>query len=541
MTQYTTEQVYLLETLVYRDDYSLNDFYEQYSGTDPDLTVGEYIAHIKSTAGPDFENACRAIENDPALMNTRILAVHSEDLYNSGDGCRSIVYGNPSTGEAVVAFRGTAANEWRDNFKGGANTYADDGVSTPAQELALYWYREVTNSEAMEGYDYITLTGHSKGGNKAKYITLMDESPDRCISFDGQGFSDEFYERYTNEIINRQSKIVNHNEKYDFVNILLNDVGDRYYYEVSETNAPENYAYHHKIQSMASIDGKGNVIMVQTEQADGVQTVDDLLNGFLRTVPEKEKQLALDAVGSLVEIHLGGYYHMKKISEAEKYDATIEIISDPDYSEVLGKFAAYVIRYGEYYSRDGSIKELLEEFGVHDNDTVNKLSFIANSETAVSALVDIISGPSYDLAEIRAFITRFIKRDATSAETERLLAVLRPLFDSASRHYKSIRVTGGTDQNYAALTPFSVDTNGILGICRSLTDVYDDMAGCISDLNDIMNHLEGSFFTTTGAWVKLNAASIMLSANRQKVWNLNNNLAEIRNIYMRADSKVGNL
>ena len=59
------------------------------------------------------------------------------------------------------------------------------------------------------------MTGHSKGGNKAKYITLMDDTVDHCVSFDGQGFSDEFMETYSDEIAARQHKIENHNVDYD--------------------------------------------------------------------------------------------------------------------------------------------------------------------------------------------------------------------------------------------------------------------------------------------------------------------------------------
>lgn len=77
---------------------------------------------------------------------------------------------------------------------------------------------------------YVTVTGHSKGGNKAKYITVLDSSVDRCVSFDGQGFSDEFMTEYQEQISQNQNKIENHNVDYDYVNLLLNDVGNKTYY-----------------------------------------------------------------------------------------------------------------------------------------------------------------------------------------------------------------------------------------------------------------------------------------------------------------------
>ena len=41
-------------------------------------------------------------------------------------------------------------------------------------------------------YTELTVTGHSKGANKAMYTTIMCNNVTRCVSFDGQGFSKEF-------------------------------------------------------------------------------------------------------------------------------------------------------------------------------------------------------------------------------------------------------------------------------------------------------------------------------------------------------------
>ena len=49
-------------------------------------------------------------------------------------------------------------------------------------------------------YDSITVAGHSKGGNKAQYVTVLSDKVDRCISMDGQGFSQEFIDKYYAEI-----------------------------------------------------------------------------------------------------------------------------------------------------------------------------------------------------------------------------------------------------------------------------------------------------------------------------------------------------
>ena len=70
-------------------------------------------------------------------------------------------------------------------------------------------------------YDSITVTGHSKGGNKAQYVTVLSDKVDRCISMDGQGFFQEFLNQYYVEIEKKGGCIKNYFLDGDFVSILL--------------------------------------------------------------------------------------------------------------------------------------------------------------------------------------------------------------------------------------------------------------------------------------------------------------------------------
>ena len=136
--------------------------------------------------GADWKKIKKAILADPVLRDMKILTVEGD---TPEEGALSAVFVNSTTGEAVVAFRGTREYEWKDNFLGGAVTILEegisnvnhDGVSTAYQEKALKWYQSLD----LEGYETITVTGHSKGGNKAKYITILDDSVTRCLSYDG--------------------------------------------------------------------------------------------------------------------------------------------------------------------------------------------------------------------------------------------------------------------------------------------------------------------------------------------------------------------
>ncbi|MBR4545203.1 MAG: DUF2974 domain-containing protein [Oscillibacter sp.] len=48
-------------------------------------------------------------------------------------------------------------------------------TDTAQQKNALAWYQDTYQKLGLERYE-VTVTGHSKGGNKSKYITLMDDS-----------------------------------------------------------------------------------------------------------------------------------------------------------------------------------------------------------------------------------------------------------------------------------------------------------------------------------------------------------------------------
>lgn len=267
--QLSTEQLLLLENLTYLVNekplqtlVEIEADYTKRYGEGNSMPVSYVLNAIKTEdlnpdhnygslmTGEDWSNIIQAIEKDDTLCQMKVLTVE-EQKTEAGPKveCSSVLSVNEQTNEAVVAFRGTAPYEWEDNFLGGAETDQEDRVSTQYQVEALEWFEGLHLEDG--GYDTITLTGHSKGGNKAKYITIMDKEGlvDRCVSFDGQGFSDEFYEEYGKEIARNQWKITNHNVDYDFVNLLLNDVGKTVYYQgydygagmIAEAHCPNTF------------------------------------------------------------------------------------------------------------------------------------------------------------------------------------------------------------------------------------------------------------------------------------------------------------
>ncbi len=314
------EQLLLLENLTYliedKPMESLDIILNKYA--EKELTVGDILDEIEAdqlqpdkeygtyVTGEDWKKLFAAIENDETLMNMKILTVAGDPGLPAGEkreedspqeGALSAVFVNEETGEAVVAFRGTAEYEWKDNFLGGAATDAEDGVSTQYQIKALEWYQGLELEEG--GYTAITVVGHSKGGNKAKYITLMDTSVTRCVSFDGQGFSDEFYETYAEKIARRQQIITNYNVEYDFVNLLLNDVGETVFckgYDYGKGKLLEA----HCPNTFFRFDEEGNVHIETVEkQAEGMVELNRFLNSYLRTLNSRQKVRTMEFIGEM--------------------------------------------------------------------------------------------------------------------------------------------------------------------------------------------------------------------------------------------------
>lgn len=119
----------------------------------------------------------------------------------------------------VFSFRGTdgSMTGWKENLM---MTYADH---LPCQKMASQYVKDqiekIPLTKSLFGLRQrkeipsICLTGHSKGGNLAMYAGLMNPQLDpyikKVISFDGPGFSQEFYdEQKENPILNKITTIL---------------------------------------------------------------------------------------------------------------------------------------------------------------------------------------------------------------------------------------------------------------------------------------------------------------------------------------------
>lgn len=302
----TADQMSLLNTLTYMSKKDCNPILK-------DMSVGDYVQSIlnnkaaqdavadmfQSTA--EIQAACNQILADSTLSNLRI--GHASRTQGGADRLVLVTPDDAPVQEAYVVIEGTTGGvEWRDDFAGGMRTDQPDGVSTAAQCEMLQWFQENPEVQALlDRSDRIVVSGHSKGGNSAKYLTLMDDRIDECISFDGQGFSDEFVWKYQDLIRQRQDKISNYNHQADFVNLLLNDVGNTHYIQGRDNGA--NYLLNH---SMFSLVEGIPLSQNETDQWPPMKEADRILNSFLRTLSEKDKATFLGLLGEAAGDILGG-------------------------------------------------------------------------------------------------------------------------------------------------------------------------------------------------------------------------------------------
>ena len=170
-----------------------------------------------------FENMDEHIKEDPSFGQLSVSRTLNED------NVRALCYTSSEDTDPVVVFRGTGGTEdaWSDNFKGAF--YEDTKIQKTAYDFIRY---------DCGIYENITVTGHSKGGNMAQYVTVMGgDRIKECVSYDGQGFSDDFTEKYEEEIKAASGKITSISAYNDFVNILLTCIAGTCIYVANESSA----------------------------------------------------------------------------------------------------------------------------------------------------------------------------------------------------------------------------------------------------------------------------------------------------------------
>ncbi|MGM9603399.1 MAG: Mbeg1-like protein [Faecousia sp.] len=269
-------------------------------------------------------------------------------------------YGPPKSGDSIVTFHGTStAEHWYDNATGLGTS------DTEAQKKALEYINSLP-------YDNITVVGHSKGGNLSQYVTITCDKVNRCVSMDGQGFSQEFIDKYWAEINLKGDKITNYSLSTDFVHILLYPI----------PNSKQDYCTGDRVDSVVENHYSNSFFQYETTYVDGKPvTVFKMEDGqpviynnqlenemmaylheftcfVLATMPADERVEMGDYVGNILKLAMTG-------TPVDGYTNVVDYLMSDE--EKLSKFIAYLIKYLETYNlSEEDLRSLMSMLGLND-------------------------------------------------------------------------------------------------------------------------------------------------------------------------------
>ena len=372
--------------------------------------------------GIDWKNIIKAIRKNKKLLSTRVIETHLDSAYGGGGGV-SCVFICDENNEAVVAFRGTATNEWIDDFLG-ANQ-----IDSLQQINALEWYNMVYAKYKLNKYT-VTITGHSKGGNKAKYITILNNTVDRCISFDGQGFSDKFMDHYKKEILERQSIIDNNNIDFDYVNILMNDIGKRTYY-LGYNYGRGGFAEAHCPNTFFDFDDDGNYTMRVNPngQRDEMKALNKYINSMIRSAfDDKHRSGNNKLVGTLVE---RAFSIGEDNSTASDYISFLcDMVADPEYLDNTSYLLSFTIQYSKENPEFlGAFKGIMTYFNANE---VVKLLDAVDELVNSNKLNTILNVSNFLILHVNGIVVKKVQSiakkkygfDLTREQVQRLLQII---------------------------------------------------------------------------------------------------------------------
>lgn len=294
----TNTQILMLNNLIY-DPVFTAEGAEAFS-------VGELLTFVDTDAyekkeglsGPattkeEWENLLELASEDRQLCSLRI----TERKSDPKTGAKALCFYCEEEKEAVVVFAGTGYNEWRDDLVAGAQ------ADTKQQTEALEWFESLP-------YDKITVSGHSKGGNKAMYIAVCGEREVRCVAFDGEGFSKEFCEKYRERIEERKDQIVLYANYRDFVSCLLYPVAGSVIFLKNDGGiAPDELGfggYHCPDTLFLHENGKILYELAEEgEREEAMELLQEFTIYFMEKIPRAERIQLMSFLGDVMQRLMG--------------------------------------------------------------------------------------------------------------------------------------------------------------------------------------------------------------------------------------------
>ena len=345
-------------------------------------------------------------------------------------------------GFSYIVFRGTDDNVvgWKEDL---ILSYRSD---TPGQLRAVDY---LTRIAALTDCP-LRACGHSKGGNKAMYVTIICDNVDRCICYDGQGFSQEFMDKYSVEIQQNSSKITCYALETDFVHLLLFPVPGTNTIYMAEGDLIEGKGgkghYPEGPFNIIEADGKwyirqeGGMIREVSKPNKVVEILHDLTNFMVNNMSPDERRQMAEFLGPLVA----------SLRCPDDYPLDL-VIYIQENREVAVKLVAYILKYMKDNDLDfDMILDLVEMIGILKEDFLKLLSKVSHVpegliKTLVNFLLDNITDGKDD-PFIHFMIDRLFGDNAE---------LIHDIWHEIEDAYTSIHVTAGTGNYVSKIRDYS--------------------------------------------------------------------------------------
>lgn len=267
--------------------------------------IGSNNAYASYREKPEYQ----ILKENLDLIGNYEIGNQSSKMDGFNSGTNACTFEDPDTGKIYVVYRGTGDGEWLDNGAGMTQ------ISTPQQEEAARYFDYVMEHNGWNASDNITVTGHSKGGNKSQYVTMNAEYRDyidECYSLDGQGFSPEaiaeMKRRYGEDGYREAiEKMYSINGENDYVNVLGEKIvpDDHTFYIKTPAKDGDFVAGHDLKYFFAVRDENGDPVFVDGKQQFGGEmnpsatergqlslTAEELSKALMMLPPDKRDDVA---------------------------------------------------------------------------------------------------------------------------------------------------------------------------------------------------------------------------------------------------------
>ncbi|MCR5357667.1 MAG: DUF2974 domain-containing protein [Lachnospiraceae bacterium] len=318
MRELSEKELLLLSNYLYIDkctEYgTINEMLDSCRGADGSIDEGK-VAALGIGGCMSAQEGCRIL-NEMDACGAGLCSLSVARSIDAG-GIRAICF-ESRDGDATVVFRGTGGDyePWVDNVRG---EYQSD---TRMQKLADDFIRYDCGV-----YDSITVSGHSKGGNLAQYVTVLNnDRVDRCISFDGQGFGKGFFDSYAKDVGPASAKIKSICAHNDYVNLLLGAIACEIVFVKNRHSDPVGCHSSFALFDSCEFDKSGNIVNLteQSKLMKGAKSLTSYLTGYMDSLPGEGGMLLSELlaanVAAVFSSELGEEYENER-----KYKAGLDV------------------------------------------------------------------------------------------------------------------------------------------------------------------------------------------------------------------------